>query len=128
MTTSIFIAEDDSDDYSLLEEAFMEIAPDLQLHWSRDGEELMASLQKLDKDQLPVKIILDYNMPRMNGLETLKQLNSKNEFQEITKIIYTSGQFDGHKSEALAAGAKGFFEKSASFEEIRNDVVRMLGV
>lgn len=128
MINSIFIAEDDSDDFSLLEEAFMEIAPNLQLHWSRDGEELIASLQKLGKDQLPVKIILDYNMPRMNGLETLKQLNSKNEFQEIPKIIYTSGQFDGYKKEALDAGADGFFEKSTSFDEIRNDVVRMLGV
>ncbi len=128
MNTSIFIAEDDSDDYSLLEEAFMEIAPDLRLHWSRDGEELIASLRKLDKDELPVKIILDYNMPRLNGLETLKLLNSSREYQEIPKIIYTSGQFDGYKSEALAAGANGFFEKSTSFEEIRKDVERMLGV
>lgn len=128
MVTSIFIAEDDNDDFSLLEEAFMEIAPGLQLHRSKNGEELIATLSHLTKNELPDRIIIDYNMPRMNGLETLKALNSSNEYLEIPKIVYTSGQFDGHRTEALAAGANGFFEKSTSFEEIRKDVERMLEV
>ena len=71
--TTFFLADDDADDRLLIIEAIKAIDPTIQIVESENGEELLTVLQSqkmLDR----CLIILDMNMPKMNGLETLSNL------------------------------------------------------
>lgn len=73
--TTIYLADDDADDRLLLTEAIKTVDPDINIVETENGQELLTVLQS---ENLPVKslIILDMNMPKMNGLETLANLRS----------------------------------------------------
>jgi len=122
----ICIAEDDADDYSFIEDALKQVAPQSKLSRAKDGEELLYLLDQTHDKTLPSLIILDYNMPRLNGLQTLKLLNQNQRYKQIPKVFYSNGAFRGEIKEALKSGASAYFEKSMTFTQIKEDITKML--
>ncbi len=125
MPMSVYIAEDDSEDYLILEEALIELLPGISLRWSRNGEDLINQLSIKD-NMLPHLIILDNDMPKLNGMETLLRLNQIVQFQPVPKVIYSSGSSQVYKEKALLAGALGYFQKGNSYPQVLSDVKQML--
>jgi DNA-binding NarL/FixJ family response regulator len=82
-----------------------------------DGVEL---LEKLDAGNAPDIILVDINMPRMNGLITTKRLREK--FPATKVLICTMLGSTERLAEAMAAGARGYLVKSALPEELINAV------
>lgn len=126
MSKSIYVAEDNSEDFFFLNETFKEVVPHLKLKWAKNGEELISELEQTDDNELPGLIILDYNMPRLNGLQTLKLLNEKERYKEIPKVIYTSGTYKGYITEILQAGALAYFQKGVTLSQIKVNMIKML--
>ena len=67
MPKVIFIADDDADDRELLEEAILSIENNTVVHAASSGKEVLTHLQNSQDKDLPCLIILDYNMPDLNG-------------------------------------------------------------
>src|SRR5206468_9601559 len=65
--TTILLADDDIDDQELLAEAFYEVEPSIVLHSFSTGTKFMEYLEGLSPVNLPHLILLDYNIPEMNG-------------------------------------------------------------
>ncbi len=125
-TLTILFAEDDLDDYSFVEQAFKEIAPEYNILPAKDGKETIEILDHLKDTDLPQLIVLDYNMPRLDGLQTLHSLELTDRYKNIPKVIYSNGNYYKQIKDCLSAGALAFLQKGNSLEEIRNDIKQML--
>lgn len=77
-----------------------------------DGSQVSAMLEKLDPDVL----LLDLRMPGMNGLETLRQLSTKERRTRI--ILLTASEDQEEYAEAVAQGASGVLLKQAASDNL----------
>jgi DNA-binding NarL/FixJ family response regulator len=77
-----------------------------------DGREVADAAARLQ----PVVIVVDLNLPNVNGLDVCRQITENNPRAKV--IVISAMADDDTRDEALAAGASGFFQKSASDELI----------
>ena len=86
----ILLAEDDIDDQELLAEAFSEIDPAIQLDSFSTGKKFLTHLEELPDSEIPNMIILDYNIPEINGAEILEKLESDKRYQHVVKLVWST--------------------------------------
>jgi CheY-like chemotaxis protein len=106
--------EDSETDMYLLRLALEKNPSGQQIICVRDGEqaiELLRELAVAGRESFPNLILLDLNMPRVDGYEVLTHLRSQNAFDEIPVVVVTSSQVEAEKRKALAVGADAYFVK-----------------
>ena len=87
---AVILAEDDSDDQFLFVN-FLSDHPVMDLASAvANGEELIRVLENTTDENLPSAIILDQNMPKMNGLNTLQFLKSNDRYASIPVMVYST--------------------------------------
>lgn len=92
----ILIVEDDEDDYMLTMEALEGSGINFNVNWVKDGVEALDYLYHKDdyriynKSPRPDLILLDINMPRKDGLETLEELRQDPQFNDILVVVLSS--------------------------------------
>lgn len=118
----ILLADDDTDDCLLIEDAFKECELVNDFHVVHDGEELLDYLLRRDKyvdpstSPRPELILLDLNMPRMDGREALKQIRKDSKLRRIPVIVLTTSQAEEDILQSYDAGANSFISKPGSYE------------
>ncbi len=122
----ILIGEDDIDDKEILEEIFLSIDPTIRLHFINNGQKLLLFLENADQEQLPCLIILDYNMPGLNGAEILKCLQPMKQLKNIPRLIWSTANVGNFKSTCMALGAADYFVKPSSLKDLEALINRML--
>lgn len=113
MSTShnILIVEDDADDRYLMHMAFTELDYADHVKVFNSGEDLLRYLTNLPHASLyPSLIVLDYNMPGMNGGEVLMRLKLSGPFREIPVALYTAS-INGMDARFKGMGADHCLEK-----------------
>jgi len=89
-TRKILLADDDDDDREVFN-TVISTKPDVTLmRCLENGREVIEFLDRLPSESLPDIIILDQNMPKMNGLETLEYLKAHERYARITVAIYST--------------------------------------
>jgi CheY-like chemotaxis protein len=91
----VLYADDDLDDISFVESAFYESTDNIELITALDGEdalEILNGLTQFDPD--PCLIILDVNMPRLNGKETLLRIREMDRYKNTPVILFTTSSMD----------------------------------
>lgn len=117
VTKKILMVDDDAEDRMLMQEMFSEIgAPDVA-HYEESGEKALSYLENLSTEELPVIIVLDQNMPRLNGTQVLKLLKSNERLKDITVIIYSTSVNHIEKEQTLKLGAHSYVIKPSSYED-----------
>ena len=116
-TPTVWIVDDDEDDQLLIRTAFFEGEPSIKVLLLHDGDELLPQLSQAD--QLPLLILLDVNMPRQNGFETLKELRQFPAFAHLPVVMLTTSSNEEDRSRSLALGANHFMTKPLSYERLR---------
>jgi len=114
----VWLAEDNVDDRILLERNFQKSEVSYVLKCFGDGEDLLEFTRKtaiVSKDLHPDVILLDVNMPRLNGLETLRALKNLPIFSKIPTFMVTSSHREDEIYNAQSYGANGFINKSSRF-------------
>jgi CheY-like chemotaxis protein len=124
---TIIVAEDDKDDQEILAMAFKRITDKHHLKLVDNGKDLVELLGALSDHELPCLIVLDYNMPHLNGKETLKLLRSKKRYDHIPKIIFTTSNSGREKADCISIGARDFMIKPTDIEDIVGSARKMLG-
>ena len=91
-TPGILYIDDDEDDLLIFGESIESLYPGIAVLKAPGGEEGIAMLQLLEQDGKPFPhlIILDMNMPRMDGRQTLKAIRSRDEWAGIPVVIFTT--------------------------------------
>lgn len=116
---SVLLVEDDVFDTMTAQKSFARFNVPHQLHTAFNGEEALDMLQGRHGvpalRPLPEVILLDLNMPRMNGLEFLAVLRATPELQHIPVFITTTSALDLDRSEAARLGVSGYILKPLDF-------------
>ncbi|SDM03945.1 response regulator [Siphonobacter aquaeclarae] len=112
MKQIVYVVDDDEDDRFFAQEGLNEHA-DCEVFFFANGEELLAGLEIAP--ELPTLVLLDLNMPRMNGFEALTALKRHPEWKSIPVIILTTSSRPADREEALSLGAAAFLTKPADF-------------
>ena len=87
----VLYADDDHDDLELVKDAFKQHSQNVELVTLTDGFQVLSYLKNLSSlDPSPCLIILDINMPRLNGKETLAQLRQMERFKDVPAILFTT--------------------------------------
>lgn len=128
----ILMADDDSDDRLLAQEALTHIDLDHEVHTVADGEALMdylhrrGSYESMKEKPLPGLILLDLNMPRMSGLDALQEIKLDPMFRRIPTVILTTSNTKEDVHMSYDMGANSYVTKSVTFESLV-DVVEEIG-
>jgi DNA-binding response OmpR family regulator len=124
----ILLGEDDIDDQELLKEIFASVDGSFKLLFANTGEQVLSELSKLSDEQLPCLIVLDYNMPILNGADILKELNNESRFAGIPRIIWSTSGSETYKNICLDLGAADYIIKPSNLKEMAGIVRYMLSV
>jgi CheY-like chemotaxis protein len=125
-TKFILVGEDDKDDQELLAEIFTSIDDSYRLMFVDTGTEAMSLLHKLNDDQKPCLILLDYNMPQANGADILKEIIRLGIYEDIPKIIWSTSGSDRYKTICLELGATDYLIKPSNLKDLEKAVRYML--
>jgi CheY-like chemotaxis protein len=114
----ILIADDDQEDRYLLHTAFEEIGRSNDIYLVENGLQVFSYLDTfIEQSGMPSLIVLDLNMPILNGMETLSRLKSHNVYKNIPVIIFTTSVHEVEKARCLEIGAVDFIKKPARFQQ-----------
>ncbi|TXJ23596.1 MAG: response regulator [Chitinophagaceae bacterium] len=123
---TIIFGEDDIDDIDFLKETFSVLDNSFNLLFIDKGRKLLAKLETLTGDELPCLLVLDYNMPELNGAEILAQLKQDNRYNSIPKIIWSTSGSDTYKNKCLELGAVDYVIKPDNVKDYLETVRYML--
>jgi two-component system response regulator len=118
---TILAAEDDPDDRVLVQEAFKESNLDYELYFVQDGKKLLQYLNHQGSygdpsiAPRPDLILLDLNMPGMDGRESLAQIKSNADFCSIPVVVLTNSSNEQDILQTYELGGAGFISKPSSF-------------
>jgi len=127
----ILMAEDDPDDRYLASEALAESRISNELYFVEDGEELMDYLNRRGKFADPLSsprpgiILLDLNMPKMDGRQALKEIKNNKDFKSIPVIVLTTSIAEEDILKTYDLGANSFISKPVTFSGLLN-VIKVL--
>lgn len=117
----ILIADDDQDDCLMTREAFEECRIDNPLHFVHDGEALLDYLRRRapyddeERYPLPGLILLDLNMPRMDGREALQAIKNDALLREIPVVVLTTSSAEEDILRSYDMGSNSFITKPATY-------------
>jgi len=120
----ILMADDDSDDRLLAQDAINESGLDVELKFVEDGAQLMDYLKQRNQYSQPGLaprpglIVLDLNMPRMDGREALNEIKTSPDLKRIPVVILTTSTSDTDVARVYDLGANSFVSKPVAFESL----------
>ncbi|POY37326.1 response regulator [Solitalea longa] len=115
----IFLIDDDVDDHEVFSIALEDILPLAECVFALDG---FYALQKIndDADFSPNFIFIDINMPRMNGIQCLKEIKKIPHLKHIPIYMYSTSAEPPIVEECINSGACGFIKKEVSIADLQN--------
>lgn len=120
----ILLVEDDVVDRKAVQRALKDLGITKRLHMARDGEEALACLTKGDMER-PCIILLDLNMPRMNGIEFLKAIKQDLSLRAIPVVVLTTSKEEKDRVESFGLGVAGYMIKPVNYSQFV-DVMRAI--
>lgn len=124
--TEILLVEDDDVDALTVKRAFKELKITNPLSIRKNGEEALEYLRS-KIDHLPALILMDINMPRMNGIELLKTLKADEILRKIPVVMLTTSREERDKMQSFYQGAAGYIIKPVDYQQFI-EAVRILDV
>lgn len=131
-TPLILIADDDEYDQMFIKEAFDENFEKNEIYFVNNGVELLDYLKRKNKYSNPALsprpsiILLDLNMPKMDGREALKEIKSDPKLRTIPVVILTTSKSEQDILKTYDLGVNCFITKPVSFASFL-EVTRTLG-
>ncbi|MFT4154615.1 response regulator [Parafilimonas sp.] len=111
------MVDDDAEDRMLMQDMFAEIGAPDAAHYADSGETALLYLEGLTDNELPSVIVLDLNMPRLNGTQVLKILKQNTKLKHITVIMYSTSINNIEKEQSLKLGAHSYVIKPSSYND-----------
>ncbi|MVM30827.1 response regulator [Spirosoma sp. HMF4905] len=113
---SVWIVDDDEDDQLFIRSAFKETHKPISVRALADGDELLPQLT--DCDELPSLILLDINMNRQDGFETLNQIRNAPNFAHLPVVMLTTSSDISDCQRSLALGANQCLTKPTTYKQL----------
>jgi two-component system response regulator len=115
----ILLVEDDPVDQEMIGLAFKRASVANRVITMANGQEALDYLMAPRSESvLPAVIILDLNMPQMDGFEFLRRIKAEPRFAAIPVVVLTTSQFDRDLTQSYALGASSCLTKPGDFEQL----------
>jgi len=122
----ILVAEHDENDFQLLRRAFDDVGVEVPIRFVRDGGEAIDYLTRKDPlrypESCPNVLLLDLNMPGLNGFDVLRWLRTKPELSRLLVFAFSSSEAAEDVHRAYELGADSYIGKPESPEEFLETV------
>ena len=112
----ILLVEDDQVDAMTVKRALKEIKVTNRLDIVNNGEEALTFLKNPENEK-PGIILLDLNMPRMNGIEFLKIAKKDDSLKKIPVVVLTTSKEDQDKVDSFNLGVAGYMIKPVDYRK-----------
>lgn len=123
MDKDILLVEDNADDIELTRIAFAEAKLDSRLEVVRDGAEALDYLfargahAGRDPDKLPAIVLLDLNLPKVDGREVLQAIRGNEATHSLPVVVLTTSTEPFDVDASYALGANSYIRKPVDFEQ-----------
>ena len=114
----ILLVEDDADDRYIMHQAFQELDFIDDVKMFSSGDELMSYMNRISPPAFPELIVLDYNMPALNGGELSLWLKKHPDFRHIPVVLYSTGISPRLQQDLLNAGVLECFNKGMEYSDV----------
>lgn len=124
-SVNILLVEDDYLDIMNFERELKKINITYPIHVARNGREALSMLKGEGVEKItpaPSVILLDINMPKMNGIEFLTELRREPEFSHIPVFIMTTSNEETDRFAAQQLNVTGYIVKPLSFDNFESSV------
>ena len=122
----IIMADDNGCDVSLVSLALQDAGLKNSVQWIKDGKSLIEYLkQNLLLDQMPLLIVIDWNMPGQNTVDVLKWIRNQPRLLNALIVVLTGSENPVQKQLAFESGANWHVVKSAAFEDLTTLISRV---
>jgi len=122
----IIMADDNGNDVSLVSYALREAGLNNPVQWIKDGNTLLHYLRQNQLlKQMPLLVVMDWNMPGTNTIEILKWIRSQPEYLNALIAVLTGSENPVQKQQAYEAGANWHIVKSAAFSDLAELIRRI---
>lgn len=124
----ILLVEDNSDDVELTLHALRRENLANHIHVARDGEEALdflfcnGSYASRSFERPPRLVLLDLKLPKVDGMEVLRQLKADPRTRSIPVVILTSSKEERDLVQGYGLGANSYIQKPVDFDQFRNTV------
>jgi CheY-like chemotaxis protein len=116
-TLPILLVEDNPVDIDLTCRAFARSHLHNPISIARDGEEAISLIDRWEAGETPPSLILlDINLPRVNGIEVLRHLKAHPKYRRIPVVVLSSSSEDRDLHDAYALGVNSFIVKPVDFD------------
>lgn len=119
----VLLAEDSESDAEMALRAFRKHHFMNRVHWVKDGEEALEFVRctgryaDRDANQTPKLLLLDLKMPKVNGIDVLRQLKEDDRFKGIPVVIMTSSNEERDVVESYRLGVNSYIVKPVDFSQ-----------
>jgi CheY-like chemotaxis protein len=125
---TVLLIDDDKDDLELLEEALKGVDLEHKVIEAHNGVEGLQTLNELASGQsLPCLIVLDLNMPRMDGKQTFLALKSDERFSDIPVVIFSTSSSQMDKT-FFNHHQTAYLVKPVNYTELARTASRMINI
>ena len=128
---TVLLVEDDLNDIFLVKRAFKMARLETPLQVVTDGEEAINYLNSMASAELPALIILDLNMPKWNGRQTLNYIKQQPHLANIPVVILSTSENRLEQEACAVLGASSYYKKPYHLEgyrEIINNFLPLLHI
>ena len=126
----VLLVEDSPGDVRLMQEAFREVNPPIQMHVTNDGVDAMAFLRQHNayaNAPRPDLILLDLNMPRMDGRAVLALIKADEDLRTIPTVVLTTSSAEGDIFRSYQLQASCYLCKPVELDVFENLVKSING-
>lgn len=121
---TVLMVDDDEDDQLMIGNLFSHHCSGLSFDGVQNGQELIDRLEK-PGELPPSLILLDLNMPLMNGFEVLEQLRASERLRAIPVVVLTNSEAEQDIWQSYALGANAFLTKPRGYEDLQTLVLHL---
>ena len=125
---AILVVDDAADDVFRLRQGFEKACISVPLDWIPDGQQAVSYLLRAaGSGFIPSVLLLETNMPKMDGFSVLKWLAKHPQFDDMAVLMLSSSAFEEDQTKAKELGAKAYFVKPTDPQEyiaLARNVVR----
>ena len=114
----ILFVDDDEEDHFIMLHYFKDLGKDQHVRFVKNGRDAIDLLEQITEDSLlPCLIVLDLNMPILNGTQTLHHVKRNKRLSRIPVLILSTSENENEKRKCLSLGADEYLVKPITYLE-----------